>query len=243
MKCRKYAMLLIAATAGLAHAAEKLPAGVWLPGTMIELDIDASGRPSNLHCPSTVQPSICAVLITAAAKWQYAPGMQDGRATAMAADIVLTLRATKIDDAYVLHATDATMSSRLDATPGSPTIRQSSLSPPHYPSSELRRGRVAEAYVVLELWFQPGIGQPKAGKIWLNGAPADSKNHFVAAALDTIKKWRVNSGDGSMLSDCFSMRFNGPAQQVPEDLSPCKRTYRDGFLPPQLLTKPEEMVL
>jgi len=243
MTCRNYTMLLIAATAGFAHAAERLPAGVWLPPTTVELDIDATGKPSNLHCPSTVQPEICTVLITAAAKWKYAPGMRDGSATAMAAQIVLTLRANKIDDAYVLHATDAKMSSRLDATPGSPSIRQSSLSPPHYPSSELRRGRVAEAYVVLELWFQPGIAPPKAGKIWLNGAPADSKNHFVVAALDTIKKWRVNSGDGSMLSDCFSMRFNSPAQQVPDDDSPCKPTYRDGFLPPQLLTKPEEMVL
>jgi hypothetical protein len=205
-------MLILVATAGFAHAAEKLPAAVWLPGTTVDLDIDATGKPSNLHCPSTVQPQICTVLTTAAAKWKYAAGTRDGSATAMAAEIVLTLQANAIDGAYVLHATDATLSSRLDATPGSP-IAPSALSPPHYPSNELRRRR--EAYVVLELWFQPGYSPPKAGKIWLNGTPADSKNHFVAAALDTIRNWRFNSGDGSTLSTCVSMQFNSPAEQIP----------------------------
>lgn len=237
MTCRNYTMLLIAATAGFAHAAEKLPAGVWLPPTTVELDIDATGKPSNLHCPSTVQPEICTVLTTAAAKWKYAPGMRDGSATAMAAQIILTLRANEIDGAYVLHATAATLWPKIDAA----SIRPSSLSGPQYPTMGLKYGR--KGYVVLELWFQPGNAPPKVGKIWFNGAPADSKNHFVAAAVAAVRKWRFNSGDGSMLSTCVPMQFQSSADPFPTDFRPCKPTYRDGFLPPQLLTKPEEMVL
>jgi hypothetical protein len=210
---------------------------------VIMVDLDATGKASNVRCDPTVVADICAVIAKAAPTWQYAVGSKDGVAIPMTVTISLHLRAKEIDDAFELNVTAAELVQAADLnSKAKPFALKTTLTPPRYPAEQMRRGVVGN--VMLEVWFEPGSELVTPGKTWFNGKP-DAHHPLVMAAIEAAKKWADNPGPGVVRSRCvpvgFSTSLNGSGPV--DDQSVCQPTYLDGYTMPKLLTTAESMVL
>jgi hypothetical protein len=215
------------------------PAPMRMRPMVVALDLDASGKASNFQCVPPMSDGVCAVLTKAAAKWQFSPGITENVATPMSIKILLALEGTKRDGGYELHAIGATVSQ----TDGGAivTVKPApTLTPPRYPAHENRRGVVGN--VVLELWPNPVTRQSKVRNAWFNGKPAGDRNALVAAAIKAAETWSLELPPGT-LSVCIPIGFSLNAAAPPGDLTPCAPTYVEGYAPPKLLTKLEDLLL
>ena len=229
---------LIAAPALAAPEPGAKPMPLRRPVTIM-LDLDASGKASNFRCLPPISEGVCAALIKAAGHWQFSPGMTKNVATAMTAHIALAMQATKTEGGYELQATKATVSQIVRAA-NAPASPVPVLAPPQYPTHALRRGMVGN--VVLELWPDRITKQNTVRNAWFNGKPADAKNALVAAAIKAAESWPLDLAPDT-LSLCIPIGFSANADPPPQDVTPCTPTYVEGYSPPRLLTKLEELLL
>lgn len=240
MVLRDYLLVLIAgaatgrAVAGQPVATDAIP----LQPVMVMLDIDSAGQASGFACKADVPAATCTAVLAAASRWQYAAGMSGGKPAAMKASLTLSLQALPKASGFALRAIGASIG---EASDPAIDVEDRQLKPPRYPRDAMMSGRTAR--VVLELWYQPGTEHAKVRNAWVDGKPPRRNDVFVQSATLAAESWKVDAGAGAgkVLSFCVPIYFTLNRDVPNQNSEPCKPSYIDGYTPPRLLTKTEQM--
>jgi hypothetical protein len=210
---------------------------VQLKPVTILFDIDPAGQASGFACKAGVPAQTCAAVLAAASRWRYAAGKSGGKPAAMRTSLTLRLQALPQAGGYALRAIGASLGEASD--PATSDAEDRKLKPPRYPRDAMLGGRTA--HVVLEQWYEPGTGHARVRNAWVGGKPARRYDEFVTSATRAAETWKVDAGAGKALSFCTAIYFQLDRKVPVENTEPCQPSYIDGYMPPRLLTKTEQM--
>lgn len=206
----------------------------------ITFDLDASGLPSGFACTPALPPPTCATVTAAASRWKYLPGMSESKPAAMRVWMSLSLQAVPKSGGFALRATSVRIREAGSPAAEAAAAEEKEYAPPRYPSDAQRRGK--HGLVVLELWFEPGSEQMSIRNVWLNGEQPRRRSDLVDAATAVARTWKAGTHSPRMLSVCIPVVFALDKPLPSQDTAPCQATYAQGYKPPELLTKPAQMV-